>query len=42
MVSGVSALSWRMRQVAMVQPSQCTDEEAETQKGKLTPPRSQS
>lgn len=42
MVSGVSALSWRVRQVAMVQPSQCTDEEAETQKGELTPPRSES
>lgn len=42
MASGVSALGWRARPVATVQPSQRADEEAETQKGELIPPRSHS
>lgn len=41
MASGVSSRSWLVRLVALVQPSQCTDEESETQKGELTSRRLQ-
>lgn len=42
MASGVRLQSWQVKQVAIAQPSQWTDEESETLEGQLTSPRPQS